>query len=306
MPHGAETGRDPEARRDARAPGDADTPGAALRLDAAAARRGLARSRTHAARLIAAGEMRVNGVIVMRAAHPVGVDDAIERVAEASAESPHRYVSRGARKLVAALDAGAEIVRDAPAIDVGASTGGFTEVLLERGVPRIVALDVGHGQLDPRLRGDPRVVVVEGVNARHLDAASLDAILPADLHPAQLRTVVGDLSFISLSLVLPSLAAALPRLERAIFLVKPQFEAGRGHVRDGVVHDANLRAAAIRRVIDSAWEAGLAATRILPSPIAGTHGNREYLAAFRRVADHADAAHPREWDARIRTIAGVG
>ena len=256
------------------------------RLDAAIAARGLARSRTHAARLIDAGLVTVDGAPVVKAATQVRDDQVID-----VAESDH-YVSRAAHKLAAALDAFAVRVDCRLALDVGASTGGFTQVLLERGAERVIALDVGHGQLDPLLRGDDRVVVVEGFNARELTAASLAGASGEQRTPA---LVVADLSFISLPLVLPAIVATVGVSADFVLLVKPQFEVGRTGIREGIVTNAQLRTDAVTNVLWAAWDLGLGTAGVISSPIAGTAGNREYL-----VWLSADlGTNPTDWLSRV-------
>lgn len=252
-----------------------------VRLDSLVAARGLARSRTAAAKLIQAGRVTVGGVVILKTSAPVAPLTPIE------VDATDEWVSRAALKLVGALDSFGIDPSDRVVLDVGASTGGFTQVLLTRGARRVVALDVGHGQLDPALAIDPRVVVVEGVNARGLTAADYLALDPA---AADTSLVVGDLSFISLRIVLPALVAAVPA-DDFVLLVKPQFEVGRGGVREGIVHDADLRNDALMNVLWAAWDLGLGTTGLIASPIIGTHGNREYLARFQRDV----GTNPTEW-----------
>lgn len=271
------------------------------RLDRALAARGLARSRTHAARLVAAGSVRVNGATAQRASLRVSPDDAL------AVDGDGGYVSRAAHKLVAALDAFAIDPAGRACLDVGASTGGFTQVLLERGARHVVAIDVGHGQLDARLAGDRRLTLLEGVNARDLTRATLDARLAATTTAsattasppaaADLDLVVADLSFISLGHVLAPLRATAADDADVVLLIKPQFEVGRQGVRDGIVTDSSLAQAAVERVLRQAHEVGLAALGLIASPIAGTHGNRELLARFA-----AHGPHPTEWTDRIRQL----
>lgn len=253
------------------------------RLDAAVTARGLARSRTQAAQLIAEGRVSVDGRPVVKASARVRESSAI------TVEAADHYVSRAAHKLIAALDGFGldEAVLGATALDVGASTGGFTQVLLERGARRVIALDVGHGQLAPSIASDARVTVAEGVNVRYLDAAALHGLTGGD----EIGIVVGDLSFISLTLVLPPLVAAAGREAEYVLLVKPQFEVGRTGIREGIVRDAALREDAVTSVMWAAWDLGLGTAGILPSPIAGSHGNREYLL---RLSTRA-GRHPTEW-----------
>ena len=261
------------------------------RLDTALVARGLARSRTSAARAIAAGEVLVDGTVVTRASVKVA-DDAVLEVAGV------QPVSRAAFKLEAALDAFGLDPAGRLALDLGASTGGFTALLLERGADRVIALDVGHDQLAPEVREDPRVVVVEGENARDLTPARLAELAGTTQQPS---LVVADLSFISLVHVLPPIAAVLEPGGDAVCLVKPQFEVGRLRVRAGLVPDPDDRVDGIRAVLESAARAGLGTVGLIPSPISGTHGNREALVHLR----HALGSDPGGWDDRIRIAAGA-
>ncbi len=265
------------------------TAAAPVRLDAAIAARGLARSRTAAAKLILDGRVSVDGAPVVKASTPVTDDTRI--VVDAGDE----WVSRAALKLVGALDTFGVDPSGRVALDVGASTGGFTQVLLARGARRVVALDVGHGQLDPVVGLDDRVTVVEGVNARNLTAADYLALDPA---AGETSLVVGDLSFISLRIVLPALVEAVPA-DEYVLLVKPQFEVGRGGVREGIVHDADLRNDALMNVLWAAWDLGFGTAGIAASPILGTHGNHEYVARLQRGA----GSNPTEWIDRATELA---
>jgi 23S rRNA (cytidine1920-2'-O)/16S rRNA (cytidine1409-2'-O)-methyltransferase len=268
---------------------DAQTTAGPLRLDAAVAARGLAKSRTAAAKLILDGRVSVDGAPVVKASTPVTADTAI--VVDAGDE----WVSRAALKLVGALDTFGVDPSGRVALDVGASAGGFTQVLLARGARRVVALDVGHGQLDPVVGLDDRVTVVEGVNARNLTAADYLALDPA---AGETSLVVGDLSFISLRIVLPALVEAVPA-DEYVLLVKPQFEVGRGGVREGIVHDADLRNDALMNVLWAAWDLGFGTAGIAASPILGTHGNHEYVARLQRGA----GSNPTEWIDRATELA---
>ncbi len=259
------------------------------RLDAALASRGLARSRTSAAQLIAEGLVTIDGRPALK--QSVRVRPEQELVVAAT----DRYVSRAAHKLAAALDAFPVEVAGRVALDVGASTGGFTQVLLERGATAVIALDVGHEQLAPSVRADPRVVVVEGVNARNLTKDALRGLAPATPPPALL---VADLSFISLGLVLPALVETVGPDADFVVLVKPQFEVGRGGIREGLVHDPALREDAVTGVLWSAWDLGLPTAGILSSPIAGSAGNREYLVWF----STAVGGNPTEWTEQVSAI----
>jgi len=263
---------------------------ASTRLDAALAARGLARSRTHAAKLIADGLVTVDGAPVVKPSAPVRDEQRID-----VASSDH-YVSRAAHKLIAALDGFPVSVAGRLALDVGASTGGFTQVLLEREVRRVIALDVGHGQLVDEIRADSRVSVVEGSNARFLTTSVLAEQSGVDEIPT---LVVGDLSFISLTTVLPALAATVGTSADFVLLIKPQFEVGRTGIREGIVRDAGLREDAINGVLWAAWDLGLPTAGILPSPIAGNSGNHEYLVWLSVV----HGLNPSEWIQRVSEIA---
>ena len=243
------------------------------RIDLLLVEKGLAASRTQAQALVmagavVAGEQRVEkpGQLVDPALPLRLKDDA----------APQRYVSRGALKLEKALSEFPIEPRGKVCADLGASTGGFTDLLLQRGARRVFAVDVGYGQLHPRLRADPRVVVRERENARYLDAASLGE--PVDL-------VTGDLSFISLRLVLPAVRALLRAGGEAILLVKPQFEVGKGEVgKGGVVRDEAQRRAVLEQVKEAARALGFEVVGEAESPIEGPAGNREWLLGLRLPA----------------------
>jgi 23S rRNA (cytidine1920-2'-O)/16S rRNA (cytidine1409-2'-O)-methyltransferase len=239
-----------------------------VRLDQLLVERGLAPSRTRAQSLILAGLVRVEGELADKAGEAVSAGASVEVVA-----ADHPWVSRGGVKLAAALDAFGVSPAGKRCLDVGASTGGFTHVLLERGAAQVVALDVGRGQLDWRLRRDPRVVVKEGVNARYLAREDL---------PGRFDLITVDVSFISLRLVLPALVPPLAEGGDLVALVKPQFEAGRTQVaRGGVIRDSAVRDQAIEGVLAAARELGLECLARIPSPIAGPAGNVEELAHLR-------------------------
>lgn len=235
-----------------------------MRLDRALLARGLARSRTHAQALIAQGAVTVNGSSDVRASTTIAESDAI-------AVADDGYVSRAAHKLVGALDTCAPLgleVAGRSAIDAGASTGGFTQVLLERGVEHVTAIDVGHGQLAPQIARDPRVTVIEGLNIRELTPAHLDG--PVDL-------VVADLSFISLTLVTAPLAAAVPSGD-LVLMVKPQFEVGRDRLgAGGVVTRPDDRAGAVAGVAAALEQVGAAIHAVARSPLPGLTGNVEFF-----------------------------
>jgi 23S rRNA (cytidine1920-2'-O)/16S rRNA (cytidine1409-2'-O)-methyltransferase len=255
------------------------------RLDAELVRRGLARSREQAAELIAAGRVSVGGQLAAKAATQVARDAAV--MVAADADAGPQYVSRGGHKLAGALAAfGGFDVAGKRCLDAGASTGGFTDVLLRAGAARVVAADVGYGQLAWSLRTDERVTVLDRVNVR-----SLDPVLVAP-PPA---VVVADLSFISLSLVLPALVAcAAPDADFAL-MVKPQFEVGKGRVGPGgVVRLPDDRAAAVRSVCETARSLGLGVLGVTASALPGPSGNVEYFVWFRRGAPPLDEEALRE------------
>ena len=261
------------------------------RLDAALAARGLARSRTHAATLIASGAVKIDGRPVRKAS--LQVDEAAHlEVADAD-----HYVSRAAHKLIAGLDGFGIPAAGRLALDIGASTGGFTQVLRERGARCVLAVDVGHDQLAPEIAADPHVTVVEGYNARYMTAENLaTATNEADAPDL----VVGDVSFISLAHILPAVAAVAHADADIVLLIKPQFEVGRTAVRGGLVTDPVTRLDAVERTLWSAWDAGLGTLGLLPSPILGTHGNAEYLVHLRP----GRGSDPTQWSERIRELAG--
>ena len=240
-----------------------------IRLDVALVERGLAPSRERARALILAGQVKVGGQVVSKAGAPVA--DAVH-VELAAADHP--YVGRGGVKLAHALEAFGIDPTGRHALDIGASTGGFTDVLLQRGAATVVALDVGHGQLDWRLRTDPRVVVREGVNARALASADVP-------HAVDLVTI--DVAFISLGHIFPALRPFLAPNADVVALVKPQFEAGRQEVgARGLVTDPSVHEAVIARVTAQAEAAGLARVGMTPSPITGATGNQEFFLHLRK------------------------
>jgi len=238
------------------------------RLDIEMVRRGLAKSRETARRLIMAGRVRVNS-------RPADKPDLLVS-AESSVTvlgSDPQYASRGAYKLIAALDAFAIEVAGRHALDVGASTGGFTDVLLKRGAAHVIALDVGYGQIAERLRTDPRVTILDRTNVRLVQPRMLP-YLP-DL-------VTIDTSFISLRIVIPAVLALLAAKAEIIALVKPQFEVGRGQVgKGGIVRDEAVRRTALEGILSFARQAGLEIIGSIDSPIAGARGNREFLVVMK-------------------------
>ena len=240
------------------------------RADVALAARGLARSRTEGAALIRAGQVLLDGRPVRRPSDRVAADATLRL-----RDPGPRYVSRAAHKLVSALEAFPDVaVAGRRALDAGASTGGFTQVLLERGAERVAAVDVGHDQLAPPVRADPRVLVREGLNIRDLTAEDIDG--PVDL-------VVSDLSFISLRLVLAPLAGVCRPGAELLLMVKPQFEVGRRALpRSGVVTDPDARRHAVVGVTAAALGAGLAPRGLARSGLAGQDGNAEFFLRLRR------------------------
>jgi 23S rRNA (cytidine1920-2'-O)/16S rRNA (cytidine1409-2'-O)-methyltransferase len=238
------------------------------RLDNLLVARGMAESREQAQRLILAGAVRVAGHPATKAGHRFP-DDAPLAVA-----ARPRFVSRGGEKLEGAFAAFPLDVSGRDCLDVGASTGGFTDCLLQHGAARVIALDVGHDQLHWKIRQDPRVTVIEGFNARRLSAADL---------PFQPQFGVVDVAFISLQLILPPLAAVLPAGAELVSLIKPQFEAGRAQAPGGVVRDPAVREQVVARIrACGEAHAGLVWLGVVPSPIAGPEGNVEFLAHWRR------------------------
>ena len=255
------------------------------RVDVELVRRGLARSRRHAAELVGSGRVRVGGRVVVKPSSAVaqGTD-----VSVAPGHDPeHDFASRAALKLAGALDALARVpggpqVEGAFCADLGASTGGFTDVLLRRGAAHVVAVDVGHDQLVPALRADDRVTVVEGLNVRDLT--------PADL-PRSPDLLVADLSFISLTVVLPAVASVLRPGAQVLLMVKPQFEVGRERLGSGgVVRDPALHAETVRAVARAAEQTGLRTRAVVPSPLPGPSGNREFFLWLGFDADGAETS----------------
>lgn len=269
-----------------------------VRLDVELVRRGLARSREQAAELVAAGRVTVAGSTAAKAATQVTRDAPIN----VTGSDDPGYVSRGGYKLAGALAAfrgqqsGGQqsedlLVAGRRCLDAGASTGGFTDVLLRAGAAHVVAVDVGYGQLAWSLRTDPRVTVLDRVNVRTLRPEQV-AIGPDGEAPG---LVVADLSFISLTLVLPALVECATPDADFIPMVKPQFEAGKGRVgAGGVVRDTTERSDAIRRVSDAAWKLGLGVRGITASPLPGPAGNVEYFLWLRRGAPPLDEARLRQ------------
>lgn len=258
------------------------------RLDSELVRRGLVESRRRALEVIEAGRVCVRGVPALSAARRVTGDEPI-RVTD---DGP-RFVSRGGEKLAAALPAFGIDVSGRCALDAGASTGGFTDCLLQAGAARVVAVDVGRGQLAWSLRNDPRVTVLERTNIRYLEPEAIGG--PADLCTA-------DLSFISLSVCVPALARCTTADADLVLLVKPQFEAGRGQVgKGGVVRDASVHRAVLRQVRDDLAAASVRPVAVTPSPLRGADGNVEFFFHCRKGGERVvsddkldgavDAAH---------------
>ncbi|MDR7400633.1 MAG: TlyA family RNA methyltransferase [Armatimonadota bacterium] len=239
-----------------------------VRLDSLLVERGLAESRAKAAAAIVAGEVLVGGAVASKPGQLVDADADVQ----VRPRRP-RFVSRGGEKLLAALEAFGLDVAGRVAVDVGASTGGFTDCLLQRGAARVYAVDVGTGQLHWRLRRDPRVVSLERRDVRSLTPADVGG-------PVDLATV--DVSFISLRTVLPAVASLVRPGGDIVALIKPQFEVGPRRTRRGVVRDPALHADAIRRVLEAARAAGLAPLGLAPSPLRGPEGNLEFFVHLRR------------------------
>jgi 23S rRNA (cytidine1920-2'-O)/16S rRNA (cytidine1409-2'-O)-methyltransferase len=250
------------------------------RLDLALVERGLAESRTRASRLVEAGSVRVDDRIVTKTGHKVS-DTAVLKVTALD-----RWVARSALKLLGACERFGIDFSARTVLDVGASTGGFTEVALSRGASRVVALDVGHGQLHPTLRANFRVHVLEGVNARELTRELVE-----EWNVEGIDDVVMDVSFISVTMILPALVESLGTDFRYVILVKPQFEVGKGNVHQGIVRDVALRDASLISVCEVIEGLGLPISGIMASPIDGEHGNREAIV----YGDSTMSLDAREW-----------
>lgn len=256
------------------------------RVDAELVRRGLARSRQQAAELIGAGKVRIDGLPAVKPATAIAVTAALT----VAADGERTWVSRGAHKLIGALDAFGVSATGRRCLDAGASTGGFTEVLLDRGAAEVVAVDVGYGQLAWSLRSDDRVRVIERTNVRDLEPETIGG--PVDL-------IVADLSFISLGTVLPALTGCAARHADIVPMVKPQFEVGKGQVgTGGVVSDPALRIDAVLGVARRAAELDWHTVGVTASPLPGPSGNVEYFLWLRSVADH-----PLNGDALVQAVA---
>jgi len=254
-------GSKPRARRD--------------RLDRLLVTRGFAQSRDAAARMILAGEVRIGGTVMDKPSRMISDDSTIEVRHEKG-----KFVGRGGEKLFAALDASPVDPRGAICLDIGCSTGGFTDCLLQQGAARVYAVDVGYGQLAWTLRRDPRVVLRERTNARYLDRTIV---------PELVDLAVVDVSFISLMKILPPIIPLLRPGGAVIALVKPQFEVGKGQVgRGGIVRDETQRRQVLQRVINFAAGLGLQSAGAVESPIAGKKGNQEFLAIFKFSSTDCD------------------
>ena len=242
------------------------------RLDAELVRRGLARSRDTAVELITAGKVLVTGIRATKAATQVDAQTSITLADEQS-----EYVSRGGHKLVGALDSFSQLdVKGKTALDAGASTGGFTDVLLKRGAAKVVAVDVGYGQLAWELQKDERVKILDRVNVRNLTPAQVGE---------EIDLVVADLSFISLKLVLPALISVARSDADFLIMVKPQFEVGKEQLgAGGVVRDAHLRKEAVSQVADAAFILNLGCCGVVASALPGPAGNVEYFLWLRKGA----------------------
>ena len=238
-----------------------------VRLDQLVVDKGLAPSRERARALILAGQVSVDGQPHTKAGTQVDASADVALIAP-----DHPYVGRGGLKLAHALDTFKIAVEGREALDIGASTGGFTDVLLKRGATRVIALDVGHGQIDWTLRNDPRVLVFEHFNARHLQLSDM---------PGPVDIVTIDVSFISLRQILPVVPALLRPGADVVALVKPQFEAGRGEIRKGVIRDVAVQSRVVEEVSAAAREVGLTPMASTPSPITGAKGNVEFLLHLR-------------------------
>ncbi len=267
-----------------------------LRLDQLLLERGLAPTRSRAQALVMAGQVRVGEGDAAR--HDLKAGDLVDREAAVSVAESRTWVSRGAHKLLAALDAFEVDPAGLVAVDVGASTGGFTDVLLARGAARVYAVDVGYGQLAERLRRDGRVVSMERVNARTLTAESL---------PEAADLAVIDVSFISLGLVLGPVRSVLRDGRGPILaLVKPQFEAGRADAKGGVVRDPQVHRRVLQEVAARALALGIGMQGVIPSPILGPEGNREFMACLgagmtsaeldERIDERIDEAVASAWE----------
>lgn len=265
-----------------------------MRIDLVLVERGLARSRNHASTLVESNRVLINGKAARKSSQNVEENDKI-----AVLESID-YVSRAGHKLAKALDVFTEIdLVGKTALDVGASTGGFTDVLLRRGIAKVFAIDVGHEQMVEQLFDHPKVVCVEGFNARELSPATLAERTGIQQSLINIDVVVADLSFISLTLVLEQMLSVAPKAE-FVLLVKPQFEVGKQSLSaHGLVNDHNLRAGAIKQVTDEAARLGLGIRGLERSELPGTHGNIEYVLWI----SPNEPVNQSKWTDRIESVA---
>jgi len=250
-----------------------------MRADKFLFEKGLAKSRSHAAALIKGG-VRLGGKRIEKASQDIAEETP---VSEIKIENPSKYVSRGGIKLEAAISLFSPEIEGKTALDLGASTGGFTDCLLQNGARRVYAVDVGHGQLAPVLQRDPRVVSLEGTNARYLTP---------DVTGTLCDLAVSDLSFISQALIYPAVRANIKDGGIFISLIKPQFEAGKENIgKGGIVRDRHVHVRVIEALFEAAEKEGLFPESLIPSPIEGGDGNREYLALF-RIGQQKTVAKP--------------
>lgn len=265
-----------------------------MRIDLVLVERGLARSRNHASTLVESNRVLINGKAARKSSQNVEENDKI-----AVLESID-YVSRAGHKLAKALDVFTEIdLVGKTALDVGASTGGFTDVLLRRGIAKVFAIDVGHEQMVEQLFDHPKVICVEGFNARDLTPATLAERTGIQQSLINIDVVVADLSFISLTLVLEQMLSVAPKAE-FVLLVKPQFEVGKQSLSaHGLVNDHNLRAGAIKQVTDEAARLGLGVRGLERSELPGTHGNIEYVLWI----SPNEPVNQSKWTDRIESVA---
>jgi 23S rRNA (cytidine1920-2'-O)/16S rRNA (cytidine1409-2'-O)-methyltransferase len=249
-----------------------------IRLDQLLVERQMAESRSRALGMIMAGSIRVDDVVISKAGTKVPAD------ANVTVAEKDPYVSRGGKKLAGALDHFGIDPSGMVTMDAGASTGGFSDCLLQRGAAKVFAVDVGYGQLRPKVADDPRVTVMDRTNVRHLT--------PSDLGQA-MDMIVGDLSFISLSLVLPALTGLIGPKGQMVLLVKPQFEVGRGKVgKGGIVRDPALHESAIASVVEAAEQSGMELLNRVTSSITGAKGNVEFLIHLARATNPATETNP--------------
>jgi 23S rRNA (cytidine1920-2'-O)/16S rRNA (cytidine1409-2'-O)-methyltransferase len=268
-----------------------------MRLDIVLVERELARSRNHASTLIEANRVMVNGRAAKKSSQPVTED------AEIIVLDAVEYVSRAGHKLAKALDAFGDIdIKGKICLDVGASTGGFTDVLLRRGAEHVLAIDVGHDQFVPELLNNSRVTSIEGFNARDLAPESLAQLTGWNQDRLKFDIVVADLSFISLTLVLAQIASIAPTGDY-ILLIKPQFEVGKQSLHaSGIVTDHRLRAGAIHQVVECAFDLGLGVRGLVRSELPGTHGNIEYVLWISPM----ELVNKSKWNDKIDAIAREG